>query len=678
MVSYWAFVSYCSHDEAVASWLQRALETYSVPRRLVGRPTPAGPAPRRIRPVFRDRTDMAADSDLSERIGWALEKSAYLIVVCSPQAARSIWVEREIERFRRTHDDARVLALIVSGDPSGGAQDCFPPALRRRSGDGERSSEPIAADLRPQGDGRRRALFKVVAGMLGIGLDELIRRDQQRRNRRLVAVTAASLAAMTLMGILATAAVIARNQAEAQRAHAEGLIEFMLTDLRKSLEPSGRLDLMDGVGREALKYYEAQLPHGLDAGSLARRARALRLMGEISVQRGDLAAALASFQQASDTTGELVNRAPHDGESIFNHAQNVFWVGEIAHQRGDLASAEESFNEYRVLANRLVALNPANDDWRAEVAYADSDLGVLLLQENRSAEASAAFQKTLAVDEELAAHHPDDLGRQVELGQGHAWLADALKAQGRLADARRHREAELAIYQAALAKDPNLRQAKYSSVVCLKTLGHLAFLRGDVDGALATLSDSAARADGLLETERDNMDLAGMVAAVQIDLGEALLAAGRVDAARAAEQRSGAMIATALKHDDTAQLWRNYRDQAALLEAAVATRSGQTAAALRSDQAVLGRLQNEKGVDSSPFRLWLRERARLQTGDDLAALGRPQEANDEWTAVVQSLSKPIEVYEPDVLLILKAADERLGRSQQASAIAARLATLTRS
>jgi tetratricopeptide (TPR) repeat protein len=678
MVSYWAFVSYCSHDEAVASWLQRALETYPVPRRLVGRPTPAGPAPRRLRPVFRDRTDMAADADLSERIGWALERSAYLIVMCSPQAARSIWVEREIERFRRTHDDSRILALIVSGDPAGGAQDCFPPALRRRGGDDARSSEPIAADLRPEGDGRRRALLKVVAGMLGIGLDELVRRDQRRRNRRLVAVTAASLAATTLMGILATAAFIARNQAQAQRAHAEGLIEFMLTDLRKTLEPSGRLDLMDGVGREALKYYEAQAPHGLDAASLARRARALRLMGEISVQRGDLAEALASFQQASDTTRELVSRAPRDGESVFNHAQNVFWVGEIAHQRGDLASAEASFEDYRVLANRLVALDPGKDDWRAEVAYADSALGVLLLQESRAAEATAAFQKTLEVDQDLAGRHADDLNRQVELGQGHAWLADALKAQGRLADARRQREAELAIYQAALARDPNLRQAKFSTVICLKTLGHLALLRGDVDVALATLGDSAGRAEGLLETERDNMDLAGMVASVQIDLGEALLAAGRVDAARAAQQRGETVIAAALKRDDTAQQWRDYRDHAALLEAAVATRSGQTAEALRFDQAVLGRLQNEKGVDSSPLRLWLRERARLQTGDDLAALGRPQEANDEWSAVVQSLSKPIEIYDVDVLLILKAADERLGRSQQASAIAVRLAALTRS
>jgi hypothetical protein len=42
------------------------------------------------------------------------------------------------------------------------------------------------------------------------------------------------------------------------------------------------------------------------------------------------------------------------------------------------------------------------------------------------------------------------------------------------------------------------------------------------------------------------------------------------------------------------------------------------------------------------------------------------------------MTKPLENYEPDVLLILKAANERLGRSQEASAVAARLAALTRS
>jgi tetratricopeptide (TPR) repeat protein len=678
MVSYWAFLSYCSGDHAVARWLQRALEAYVVPRRLVDRPTPAGPAPRRFRPVFRDRTDMAADADLAERIGWAIERSAYLIVICSPEAARSIWVEREIASFRTTHGDSRILALIVSGEPAGGPQDCFPAALRRRTGADAALTEPIAADLRPGGDGRRMALLKIVAGMLGIGLDELIRRDHQRRHRRMFAVTAGSIAAMAVMAVLATEAFIARNEAQKQRAHAEGLIEFMLTDLRKQLEPSGRLNLMDGVGREALKYYEAQLPRGLDAPSLARRARALRLMGEISVQRGDLAVALASFRQASDTTRELMRRMPDDGASIFNHAQNVFWVGEIARRRGELADAESAFRQYRILADRLTALDPENDDWRTEVAYADSALGVLLLQENRPVDASAAFQKTLEVDQELARRHPEDLNRQVEVGQGHAWLADALREQGRLADARRHRESELAIYQAVLLKDPNLRQAKSSSIVALHTLGRLAQLRGDLDGALVTFNDAASRAQALLDTERENMEVTSLAAIIEIDLGEALLAAGRVDAAKAAQQHGSALIATALGHDSSVQDWRDYRDNAALLEAAVASRSGQVGESLRFDQAVLGRLQGERIADYEPYRLWLLERARLQTGNDLAASGRPQEANDEWTAIVQSLSKPIETYEPDLLMVLKAADERLGRSRDALVIAQRLAALARS
>src|ERR1700752_4774607 len=98
--SYWAFISYSSHDHGWARWLQRALETYVVPRRLVGGATPAGAAPERLRPIFRDRSELAADADLAGKGQAALERSAYLIVICSPQAAASRWVDEEIRRFR--------------------------------------------------------------------------------------------------------------------------------------------------------------------------------------------------------------------------------------------------------------------------------------------------------------------------------------------------------------------------------------------------------------------------------------------------------------------------------------------------------------------------------------------------------------------------------------------------
>ena len=658
-------------------WLQRALETYRVPRRLVGRPTPAGPAPSRFRPIFRDGTELAANPDLAARIASALEQSAYLIVVCSPHAAKSQWVDEEIVRFRELHGEARVLSVILEGSPQGDHESCFPPALRYRpAASGQREKlEPIAADLRPGHDGRRRARLKLLAGMLGVGLDELVRRDAQRRVRQWMAVSAVSVIALVITGALALAALLARNEALRQRAHAEGLIEFMLTDLRKQLEPGGRLDAMDGVGREALKYYEAQAPVDLDAQSLSRRARALRLMGEIRVQRGDLAEALRGFEQASATTAELLARSPADGQSIFNHAQNVFWVGEIARQRGDVTRAEGSFQNYRSLAEQLVALDPNNDGWQSEVAYAETALGTLYVQEGRTAEASATFERSLRVFGELARRKPDDPDRQIELAIGHAWLADALQKLGRLSDARTHNEAELEIYRTVLAKNTTLRQPKFSTIDVLQTLGRLELLEGNAKSALGKFKESADRAEALLAGERENMKTVSVTAIAQVALGEALLAQGQTDAAHIAQQRASALLVIALSHDDTVAMWRNHRDEASMLEAKISAAEGQKAEALRLDQAVLSRLSSiaEPSPNTQPF--WLLQRSRLQTGDDLAALGRSQDAETQWAAVVRSLSGPLENYEPRLLEVLAAAQTRLGKTMEAQAVTKRLQRL---
>jgi tetratricopeptide (TPR) repeat protein len=647
------------------------LETYSVPRRFVGRPTPAGPAPNRFRPIFRDRTELAADADLGARIETALAQSAYLIVICSPQAAKSRWVEKEIVAFRALHGTARIFSVIVGGNTTGQHLDCFPPALRYMDGSGGAGPEPIAVDLRPGGDGRRTGRLKLLAGMLGVGLDELVRRDTQRRHRLLILITCASLAGMAVMGALAMSAYVARNEARRQQAHAESLIEFMLTDLRKKLEPRGNLEFMDGVGKAALRYYGAQTPSNLDAESLARRARAMRLMGEISVQRGDLGEALGSFEQAAATTGELLARTPKEGQRIFNHAQNVFWVGEIARQRGDIAKADVSFQEYRLLAERLIILDPANTDWRAEVGYAESALGVLYLQNGRTADAVAAFERTLAVDDELARLQASDLNQQVNLGQAHAWLADALEKQARLLRARTHRETELEIYREILTKDPTFRQAKFSTIVALDALGRIKTTGGDVKGALNDLNSSAEHAEALLINERENMDLTGVVAVTQIERGEALLQSGQVNRAREAQQRGATLIDKVLGHDSTVALWRGYRDRAALLEAALVGQASEHAQALRLNQEVLRRLDASTiAVNTDPF--WLLERCRLQTGDELAALGRLADARNDWEAIAESLAGPSESYEPKLLVILEAAQRRLGNTAAAEAIAKHL------
>lgn len=180
---YWAFISYAHSDTQWADWLHRALETYPLPGRFVGRPGPLGPLPRRLFPIFKDREELAGSSNLGAAIADALRQSRFLVVISSPQSASSRWVSEEVRMFRALAGARRILAVIVAGDPEDAAHDCFGPALREGAGPEERI-EPLAADLRPGKDGTRRGLIKLIAAMAGLGFDDLWRREQRRRVRR--------------------------------------------------------------------------------------------------------------------------------------------------------------------------------------------------------------------------------------------------------------------------------------------------------------------------------------------------------------------------------------------------------------------------------------------------------------------------------------------------------------
>jgi len=120
----------------------------------VGQPTRDGIRPNRLFPVFRDREELQVSADLSGRVNEALAESRYLVVVCSPNSAQSLWVNQEIKFFKKLGREDRVLSLIVGGEPhsSDSSKECFPEALMHRvDADGvllPDCSESIAGDVR--------------------------------------------------------------------------------------------------------------------------------------------------------------------------------------------------------------------------------------------------------------------------------------------------------------------------------------------------------------------------------------------------------------------------------------------------------------------------------------------------------------------------------------------------
>lgn len=105
---YKAFISYSHQDEHWARWLQRALESYRVPKGLVGKQCDFGVVPARLGPVFRDREDLSSAASLSESVRHELAAAESLVVICSPAAAQSRWVNEEISAFKALGKSERI------------------------------------------------------------------------------------------------------------------------------------------------------------------------------------------------------------------------------------------------------------------------------------------------------------------------------------------------------------------------------------------------------------------------------------------------------------------------------------------------------------------------------------------------------------------------------------------
>lgn len=533
---YYAFLSYSHKDKELADWLHRELERFRVPRSLAGRLTANGVVPKRLSPIFRDQHDLSAGGDLAEGIKAALSASQYLVVLCSPTAAKSHWTNQEVESFKRTRPEGCVLAAVVAGEPFASEvpgredEECFPPALRfkfdRRGHQTLKRADPLAADFREDGEGKRLAFLKLVAGMLGVGLDELVQRETTRRHRHLAWLAAASLGGMAVTSTLAVTAIQARNEAREQRREAEGLVGFMLGDLKDKLEPIGRLDTLDGVGSRVLAYYQKQGTGDLSDAALSQRSKALSLMGQVAQSRGDTDGALKLYREAMAGTAEMTRRRPNDAQALFDHAQNVFYVGAIAQERDDYQTAERSMREYKRLALRMVALGPDNMKWRMEEQYAEANLGIVLYDQRRFAEAVTQFNDALRTIQAISIADPENTEYRKSVAESLAWLADAQSALGRYGQAIAARRQDIAVLQDLLRRENNA-DFRQRLIPAHRALGLLYADSGKGDLAIQQYRTALAHADALTAVEPSNMQWLAYGAQARMNLASELLREGQ-------------------------------------------------------------------------------------------------------------------------------------------------------
>lgn len=504
-LKYWAFISYSHRDRRWAEWLLRRLEGYRLPQTLVGRETRDGPLPRRLFPVFRDRDELASSSELGVEVERALRASRYLVVICSPHSARSHWVNEEIRYFKSLGREDRVRCFIVDGEPHhGDLGECFAPALLQRL-DGT-PSEPIAADARPQGDGRERARLKLIAGLAGVGYDELRRRDLLARNRRLALLAGVATVTSVVTVSLAVAAYFARESAERSRQQAEDLIGFMLGDLRARLEPVGRLDVLDAVGEKAMHYFASDAAGASTDATVAARARALRQIGEIRVQQGRLADAAPSFAAALVLAQDLAQHRPHDPQALFELGQAQYWAGYAAWLQGDLGAAHTQFSAYRHSAQRLLELQPQHPQWLQELAYGESNLGTLAEAQAELDVALGHFRAAQAIAATLAQRFPDDSHYQTDYATSLSWVAAVQEKRGQHAAAQALLLEQSAVLRKLMLQQPKDQTRRYQYLQPLLLLLSLQTRTGELQDYDARSDEALRLASALVAHDPANLD----------------------------------------------------------------------------------------------------------------------------------------------------------------------------
>lgn len=514
--AYRAFISYSHADKAWAEWLHKALETYRVPPRLVGKETAVGIIPRRLAPIFRDRDELASATDLGRQVNAALAKSEALVVICSPQSATSRWVNGEVLAFKRLGRTERIFCLIVDGEPDATdkpghpAEECFVPSLRfQLDSDGEPTTErtePIAADARPGNDGKADAKLKLIAGLLDVGFDELKQREQHRRMQRMLALMSLSLGVMVVTVALAVFALISRHDAQRRQAQAENIVGFMLGDLREKLATVGRLDLMVAVDDKVTAYFNTLHPRDLNERALEQQARLLAGIGQVRLDQGHAAQAMAAFRHAYDRSRELYRRQAGNGQRLFDLAQAEYWIGFAFWRQGRLDDAEMWLSRYRDSAVRLAALDRSNFAWQREVAYGQSNLATLAMARNHDQQAEQIFKATYQLYLGWMETHPHDTDLRDEAANTASYLGTLAMQDGRLSEALVRFTEQVADISANRVAEPNNAQWKSEWPNARLFLAQAQANAGQIAAARRGAADAAALAEALSKQDPTNQE----------------------------------------------------------------------------------------------------------------------------------------------------------------------------
>jgi tetratricopeptide (TPR) repeat protein len=582
---YRAFLSYAHADTRWARWLHGKLEGFRIDKDLVSRATAAGPVPRTLRPIFRDREDFSGGHTLTEATVAALDASAALIVLCSPVAAMRPAVNEEVRLFRSRHPDRPVIPVIVEGS----YPDNFPPALRYElAPDGTVTDRPVtflAPDLREEGDGRELALAKVVARLIGLPPDDVFRRAERAR-RRSASIRNGIIGVLALLVVAAgLSAYLFREELKRNEALLEATLKTATEIVNTAVAQAEKYNVPRTATVEMLTRAEALFDNmarlGRPTPAMQRQkawmliefARNYAILGDTTKQRQRaeeahrIMAALAP-KQLDDAEAQRALAAAHDER------------GNVLVAQGNLPGALESHRASLAIRESLAKADPGNTRRQRDLSVALSQVGIVLRDQGNLPGALESHRASLAIRERLAKVDPGNAGWQQDLSQSQILIGDVLRAQGNLPGALESYRASHAIFERLAKADPGNAGWQRDLSASLKQVGNVLRDQGNLPGALESYRASLAIAERLANADPGNALWQRDLSVALNQVGIVLRDQGNLPGALESHRASLAIADRLAKADPGNAGWQRDLAISHGLVAMVLARTGQTAEAL--------------------------------------------------------------------------------------------------
>jgi tetratricopeptide (TPR) repeat protein len=609
---YHALISYSHADTRWAKRFRKSLERFKIDKDLVGRQMPTGRIPKSLYPVFRDRDEFTAGRALSEQTIAALNASAALIVICSPNGAQSRHVNEEVRLFKANLRGRPLVPIIVDGQPGDIDQECFPPALRFLvDSDGAITDQPaeelLAADVRREADGWGLALAKVVASLLALETEEVFRRARhaRRQRRRLQIGTGIILFALLFCGALFG---WLNHQKQQTIAEIEALIaKYSIVSQAQGTGTGTTFNLAEAIaaiveGAATDPRYKQALDL-LKAGRPAEAEVLLRAVAEdLAVRSGRVSkeaagayrhlgaiAGLGDPRRAREAYARAIELDPNDSESLYwsgflnllagnlipsEHSLNLLMdlsiktnssrdlyrahlrLGEVDMARGDLTRSKEHQLKALGIAESIASTDPASSEWQRDYSVSLEKIGDVLQSQGDLSEALQSYQASVAVGDGLLRTAPNNAEWQRDLSVSYDKLGDVLKAQLNLTDALENYQASFIIRERLAAHDPANAGWQRDLSVSHEKIGEVMAARRDLGAALNRFETALTIRDLLARSDPGNATWQHDVSIAKEKIGDVLQAQGNAGAALANYKASFAIRDRLVKADATNAIWQ--------------------------------------------------------------------------------------------------------------------------